>query len=111
MVEVEESPLDAEDIAYWYLRLNGFLTIDNFLVHGDRRGETRTDIDVLGVRFKNRREHLDNPMTDDEWIEGARKNIVVFCDAKRGARDINQTWRCRNKEILESFLALPYLAA
>ena len=47
----DEDPLNAEDIAYWYLRLNGFLILRNFLVHGDRPGETRTDIDVLGARF------------------------------------------------------------
>jgi hypothetical protein len=44
--------LTAEDIAYWYLRLNGFLILRNFLVHGDRQGRIRTDIDVLGVRFR-----------------------------------------------------------
>ena len=49
--------LDAEDIAYLNLPLNGFLLLQNFLVHGDRRGETRTEIDVLGVRFRHRREH------------------------------------------------------
>jgi hypothetical protein len=41
--------LTAEDVTYWYLRLNGFLTIQNFIVHGNRRGRTKTDIDVLGV--------------------------------------------------------------
>jgi hypothetical protein len=86
------STLNAEEVAYWYLRLNGFLTLRNFLVHGDRRGETRTEIDVLGVRFRHRREHLNQPMKDDDWIERARRNIVVFCDAKKGAQDFNNAW-------------------
>jgi len=27
--------IDPENFAYWYLRLNGFLTITNFVVHPD----------------------------------------------------------------------------
>jgi hypothetical protein len=100
------SQLDAEDIAYWYLRLNGFLVLRNFLVHGDRRGEMRTEIDVLGVRFRHRREHLSQPMKDDDWIEQANRTIVVFCDAKKGAYDFNEAWTNREGRIMESFLAL-----
>ena len=69
--------LNAEDVAYWYLRLNGFLCLRNFLVHGDRRGEVRTEIDVVGVRFRHRREHLCDPMLDDTWIEQSKRTIVV----------------------------------
>ncbi|PWT84236.1 MAG: hypothetical protein C5B58_05030 [Acidobacteria bacterium] len=98
--------LDAEDIAYWYLRLNGFLILRNFLVHGDRRGETRTDIDVLGVRFRYRREHLDQPMKDDDWIAQTNRTIVVFCEAKKRADDFNPAWTKRDKMTMESFLAL-----
>lgn len=90
-----QAKLDAEDIAYWYLRLNGFLLLRNFLVHGDRRGETRTEIDVLGVRFRHRREHFSQPMKDDDWIERANRTIVVFCDAKKGAYDFNEAWTNR----------------
>jgi hypothetical protein len=98
--------LTSEDVAYWYLRLNGFLTLKNFLVHGDRRGEERTEIDVLGVRFQHRREHFANPMEDDAWITKAASTIVVFCDAKRGARDFNDSWTRRDRRVMESFLAL-----
>jgi len=100
------STLNAEDIAYWYLRLNGFLTLRNFLVHGDRRGQTRTEIDVLGVRFQHRREHLSQPMKDDDWIERVQRTIVVFCDAKKGAQDFNNAWTNRDEQVMESFLAL-----
>ena len=30
--------LDAEKVAYWYFRLNGFPQIENFVVHPKRRG-------------------------------------------------------------------------
>jgi len=39
-----------EKVAYWYLRLNGFLQIENFIVHPSRRGSQRTDADLLAVR-------------------------------------------------------------
>jgi hypothetical protein len=98
--------LNAEDVAYWYLRLNGFLCLRNFLVHGDRRGEDRTEIDVVGVRFRYRREHLSKPMFDDVWVERAEQTIVVFCDAKKGANDFNSAWLNQRRQIIESFLAL-----
>lgn len=102
----DKVPLTAEDVAYWYLRLNGFLMLKNFLVHGDIGGDPRTDIDVLGVRFRFRREHLAQPMFDDGWVEEEHSTIVVFCDAKKGAQDFNSTWWQREKKIMEHFLAL-----
>src|SRR5262249_44491398 len=103
---VMSAKLNAEDIAYWYLRLNGFLCLRSFLVHGDRRGDDRTEIDVVGVRFRHRREHLSKPMLDDNWVERAGRTIVVFCDAKMGARDFNRAWSNQRRKIMESFLAL-----
>lgn len=62
-------PLSPEKVAYWYFRLNGFLQIENFVVHPERRGAQRTDADILGVRFPFRAERLfDDPhdiMRDD----------------------------------------------
>jgi hypothetical protein len=62
--------LDPEKVAYWYFRLNGFLQIENFVVHPQRRGGQRTDADLLAVRFPYRAERLyDDPndvMADDE---------------------------------------------
>ena len=61
--------LKPEKVAYWYFRLNGFLTIENFIVHPPGRGSQRTDADLLAVRFPHRAERLiDDPndvMEDD----------------------------------------------
>ena len=61
--------LDPEKVAYWYFRLNGFLQIENFVVHPGGRGGQRTDADQLAVRFPHRAEflfdHPDRPMPDD----------------------------------------------
>jgi len=55
------SYITSEQLAYWYLRLNGFLSISNFVVHPDTGGQQRTDVDILGVRFPYRAELLFNP--------------------------------------------------
>jgi hypothetical protein len=61
--------LNAERVAYWYLRLNGSLQIENFVVHPSRGGSQRTDADLLGVRFRHRMEFLydhPEPIANDE---------------------------------------------
>lgn len=56
--------LDPEMVAYWYFRLNGFLQIENFVVHPERRGSQRTDADLLAVRFPFRAERLFDDQND-----------------------------------------------
>jgi hypothetical protein len=38
----------------WYLRLNGYFTMPNFIAHG--RPTAKTDVDVLAVRLEHSRE-------------------------------------------------------
>jgi hypothetical protein len=42
-----------EKLAYWYFRLNGFMTMESFILHDEsRKGlPQRTDADIYGVRF------------------------------------------------------------
>ncbi len=40
--------LNPEQTAYWYFRLNGFFTIQNFIVHPDIGGRQHTDADIIG---------------------------------------------------------------
>lgn len=69
-----------EKVAYWYFRLNGFLQIENFVVHPSSRGGQRTDADLLAVRFPYRAERLiDNPndiMIDDERCLALSNDLV-----------------------------------
>lgn len=39
-----------EELVYWYLRLNGFFIINNFVLHHDTASRT-SDADLLAVRF------------------------------------------------------------
>ena len=59
----------------------------------------------LAPDFPFRREHLAQPMQDDGWID-RNKIVVVFCDAKKGAQDLNDTWAVQDRKVMESFLAL-----
>ena len=49
----------AEEVAEWYLRLNGFFLIPGFIVHPDKRRNTpRTEADFLGIRLKYSSENI-----------------------------------------------------
>ena len=41
--------LNPDTVAYWFFRLNGCSTITNFVVHPDRHGSQRTDVNVLAA--------------------------------------------------------------
>ena len=45
-----------EKLVYWYLRFNGYLTIENFTVHPDFKKEPEAEADILAVRFPQSKE-------------------------------------------------------
>jgi len=94
----------AELLAYWYFRLNGYLTIKDFVVHPDIGIGQRTDIDVLGVRFPHRRELFENTMVDDEKIIHPTKIQIVFAEVKAGICTINNSWTEKARRNIERFL-------
>ena len=106
--------LTGENLAYWYLRLNGVLQITNFIVHPRTRGSQRTDADIVGVRFPFRQERLfDDPsevMKDDARITDLHldeKPIVMIAEIKSGPCRINGPWTEKTKKnvhrVLSSF--------
>lgn len=82
-----------ERLAYWYLRLNGFLTIENFVVHPDAGSNQRTDADLLAVRFKHRAELLENSMQDDPLVAecNAYANVII-AEVKTRQCALNGPW-------------------
>jgi hypothetical protein len=84
---------DPERLAYWYFRLNGFLTTENFVVHPDAGSDQRTDADLLAVRFRHRQELLSNPMEDDPSVTTCAELInAVIAEVKRGPCALNGPW-------------------
>jgi hypothetical protein len=85
--------INAERLAYWYLRLNGFLTIPGFVVHPDRGRNQETDVDIIGVRFPYRAENLVRPMEDDPRFSAVgEKTLVALAEVKTGAMRLNGPW-------------------
>lgn len=95
----ERNPINSEKLAYWYLRLNGFLTTTNFIVHPDTGREQRTDVDILGCRFPHRSEFLQNPMIDDElFTNNNGKTFIVIAESKRSICNLNGPWTDPERE-------------
>lgn len=72
--------LDPEKAAYWYFRLNGFLQIENFVIHPVGHGGQRTDADLLAARFPFRAERLfddqNDIMADDAQRLALSDNLI-----------------------------------
>jgi hypothetical protein len=94
-----------ERLAYWYFRLNGFLTTENFIIHPDEGQDQRTDADLLAVRFKHRAESLASPMDDDPKVAecGSFLNIII-AEIKAGRCALNGPWTDPARENMERVL-------
>jgi hypothetical protein len=65
----------AEELSSWYLRLNGFFLVENFVVHKETDTEAKdakhtVDVDLLAVRFPNSEEEIGAKLLqcDDEVL-------------------------------------------
>ena len=82
----------SEKLAYWYFRLNGFMTMESFILHNDsRKGlSQRTDADLYGVRFPYREEL---GMRDEPLFSGViAKPLFVIAEIKGGECRLNGPW-------------------
>ncbi len=97
--------VSSEALGYWYLRLNGFLTIPNFVVHPDSGSEQGTDVDVLGVRFPYRKENRRRPMMDSDRFRRHRdKAYVALAEIKTGVCRLNGPWTEPERENMQRVL-------
>ena len=98
--------IEPERLAYWYLRLNGFFTVTNFLVHPETRRDYSTEVDVLGVDLRGRRVNITRPMTDDElFTRHGERLCLVIAEVKNGPCNLNESWRNPEKRNMEKVLA------
>jgi hypothetical protein len=90
-----------EQVAYWYVRLNGFLSIPNFVVHPDVSGAQLGEVDVVGMRFPLRAENEVAPMRDaDVFTLTVDRPLLAIVEAKRRRISLNATWRAPRFEVL-----------
>jgi hypothetical protein len=93
MATMDGPAINPEHLAYWYFRLNGFMTTVNFVVHPEQGSEQRTDVDVLGVRFPFRAELLSEPMVDDApFTEEKQRPYVIIAEVKKDRCKLNGPW-------------------
>lgn len=87
-----------ERIAYWYLRLNGFFVIENFVHHavsGERRA---ADLDLLAVRLPHAVERISGvALSNDAWwsnngLNLERDRLAVITQVKGGGGDVDRAF-------------------
>ncbi len=90
-----------ELLVRWYLRFNGYLGVENFVVHEPVPGGIQQggETDVLAVRFPHSRElagfaiENDPKLIDEEVVRDGLVDFVV-AEVKGGANDtLNRVWR------------------
>ncbi|MBS4178785.1 hypothetical protein [Lederbergia citrea] len=78
-----------EELAYWYLRFNGFFVLDNFVYHQTLENRNG-DADLLAIRLPNVEEPIGGSFED--WDEklftyiGGYDVLGVLCEVKTGVR-------------------------
>ena len=89
-----------EELAYWYLRLNGFFPLNNFVVHRYGGGEHRSDVDVLAVRPPQVYEEIGGQRGDWDLFLTEQvpfdRILGVVCDVKTGAFTADELFARRN---------------
>jgi hypothetical protein len=81
-----------EDLANWYMRLNGFLTIPNFILHPPHKGPQRAEVDVIGVRFPFRREFQGSDVDDSRLCYSETKPSLFIAEVKSREINANESW-------------------
>lgn len=91
-----------DSTAEWFLRLNGFFTVLNFVIHPVEAEEgtvQRTDADVLGIRFPHRHEVVGGvPLFDHEAFQKASRPIFAISEVKTGRCSLNGAWSHPERE-------------
>jgi len=71
------------------------MLLENFVIHPDTGDQQRTEADLLGVRFKYRRELLIDPMEDDPRVSDCPTFChVVIAEVKSSQCALNGPWTC-----------------
>lgn len=101
--------ITSERLAYWFLRLNGFMTTCNFVVHPERADANdhypqQTEVDVLAVRFPYRIENRVRPMVDHPSVVDDLAIQLVLAETKTGVCSLNQSWTEPERENYQKIL-------
>jgi hypothetical protein len=96
-----------EKLVRWYLRFNGYLTAENYVVHEARNGKIPQggEFDTLAVRFPYSREQVDqkviknDPNLEDAEVSAHHLVDFVIAEVKSGKRNrLNSIWQSGNEK-------------
>lgn len=92
--------INPEKVAYWFFRINGCLTIENFVLHPERHEEGSsqiTDADLLAVRFPYGAELglFSDHMEDHKAFESNEKINLIIAEITREPCKLNGPWTKR----------------
>lgn len=98
--------MNYEKLAYWFFRLNGCLTIENFLVHRRERGQEGGEADILAARFPHRNElGIDGlPMGDHACFQDSFKIDFVLAEVKSSLCKLNGPWTKKERRNIDRLL-------
>ncbi|OIQ60533.1 hypothetical protein [Neomoorella thermoacetica] len=81
----------AEVLVYWYLRLNGFFLIENFVLHSSNSRKKSADADLLGIRLPHVYETIGGQEQDWDYkkfqlwnIDLSKDYLAVIVQVKSG---------------------------
>lgn len=90
-------PNYGEKIVYWYLRLNGFFPLENFVIHRSQNVSYPSDVDVIAVRFPfvyeeigGQPDDLDKTLFD---LFDPTLPIGLLCEVKTGGFDVHELFQ------------------
>ena len=78
-----------ERVAYWYLRLQGFLPVQDFVLHGDGSIDRTADADLVAVRLTHSKEEINGEsLKPDSALEkqlaATGRNVALIVQVKTG---------------------------
>jgi hypothetical protein len=87
----------AEELVYWYLRLNGFFPMTNFVYHRlprqDEHGTYNADADILAIRPPYYKETIfsgesEKNLISDDWLQAFDGKWVGLIGEVKGSRNV-----------------------
>lgn len=103
-----------ELLTKWYLRFNGYFTVDNFIIHaGDDNQRisngvvsSYTDVDILAIRMPFHIERTGElEIKNDNRLQCIEKIDIVIAECKTGKQNgLNKVWSKSNFQAMEYLL-------
>lgn len=93
-----------EFLTLWFLRLNGYFCVPNFIIHPDAPGPQRTDADILAVRFPHCSEVAGAPLPQNDSFVVPDRIDFLIAEVKSGRCQLNGPWADPTKGNVEYVL-------